>query len=138
MDINEISIKAEVKAGIEKVWDFYTKPEHIVNWNFASDDWHCPRAENDLRVGGTYSARMEAKDGSFGFDFSAIYDDVVENEKIVYTMEDGRKVETEFQDSGDSTTVTTKFEAESENPIEMQREGWQSILDNFKKYTEAG
>lgn len=138
MDINEISIKAEAKAGIEKVWDFYTKPEHIVNWNFASDDWHCPRAENDLRVGGTYSARMEAKDGSFGFDFSAIYDDVVENEKIVYTMEDGRKVETEFQDSGDSTTVTTKFEAESENPIEMQREGWQSILDNFKKYTEAG
>ena len=138
MDINEISIKAEVKAGIEKVWDFYTKPEHIVNWNFASDDWHCPRAENDLRVGGTYSARMEAKDGSFGFDLSAIYDDVVENEKIVYTMEDGRKVETEFQDSGDSTTVTTKFEAESENPIEMQRDGWQSILDNFKKYTEAG
>ncbi|MBX3243815.1 MAG: SRPBCC family protein [Acidobacteria bacterium] len=137
METESITIKAVVSADIDKVWTFWTEPEYIVNWNFASDEWHCPNAQNDLRVGGAYSARMEAKDGSFGFDFSAIYDEVIVNEKIIYTMEDGRKVVTEFHDNSGSTTITTIFDAESENSAEMQRQGWQAILDNFKKYTET-
>lgn len=133
----EITISTNVNADTKKVWEAYTKPEHIVNWNFASDDWCCPSAENDLQVGGRYNARMEAKDGSFGFDFSAVYSEVIENEKLVYTLEDGRAVTTVFNDNGASTTVTTTFVAESENSVEMQREGWQAILDNFRNYAES-
>ncbi|MEJ8757794.1 SRPBCC family protein [Pontibacter sp. H259] len=138
MEKTEITITATVAAVISKVWEYYTNPEHITNWNFATEDWQCPTAENDLRVGGKYKARMEAKDGSFGFDFEAIYDEVVDQKKLVYTLGDGRQVTTRFQDlDGTSTKVTTTFDAEMENDIEMQRAGWQAILDNFKKYVES-
>ena len=132
----QITIDAHVNAPIEKVWDYYTKPEHITKWNFASDDWECPSTSNDLIAGGKYIARMQAKDGSFGFDFEAIYDDIINNEKIAYTMTDGRHAIVSFHNLGDKTEVTVTFDAETENPIEMQRDGWQSILNNFKKYAE--
>ncbi|UOF02451.1 SRPBCC family protein [Bdellovibrio reynosensis] len=133
----KIQIEATVHAAPAKVWSYWTKPEHIQNWNFASDDWQCPRAENDLRVGGKYSARMEAKDGSFGFDFTAIYNEIVDQKKITYTMEDGRVASTTFEDLGGNTKVTTIFDAEKMNPEEMQKNGWQAILNNFKKYVEG-
>ena len=133
-----IAIEQVVNRKRSDVWRLFNGPEHIVNWNFASDDWRCPRAENDLRVGGRLCSRMEAKDGSFGFDFEAIYDEVVLESKIAYTMTDGRKAETKFEDlDGDSTRVSTTFDAEQENPAETQRMGWQAILDNFKTYAES-
>ena len=136
---NKTSITVEniVNAPVEKVWEFWTEPKHITQWNNASDDWHTPRAENDLRVGGKFSARMEAKDGSFGFDFGGTYDDVQQNRTIAYTLGDDRKVRVDFTPQGSSTKVTETFEAESTHSVEMQRSGWQAILDNFKKYTEA-
>jgi uncharacterized protein YndB with AHSA1/START domain len=112
-------------------------PEHITKWNFASDDWCCPRASNDLKKGGKYAARMEAKDGSFGFDFEAIYDKVDNQKEIAYTMGDGRQAVTTFEDLGGKTKVTTIFDAESQNPVEMQRDGWQAIMNNFKKHVEG-
>lgn len=137
MNATKITIEAVIASDRKDVWDSWTNPEHIVNWNFASDDWHCPSAENNLQKGGLYKARMEAKDGSFGFDFQAVYDEIVDQERILYTIADGRKVDTVFEDLGDhQTKVTTVFEAEQMNPAEMQRNGWQAILDNFKKYTE--
>ena len=132
-----IAIEQVVKRKRSDVWRLFNEPKHIVNWNFASDDWCCPRAEIDLRVGGRHCSRMEAKDGSFGFDFAAIYDEVIHEAKVAYTMTDGRKAETKFEDVGDSTRVSTTFDAEQENPAEMQRAGWQAILDNFKKYAES-
>jgi uncharacterized protein YndB with AHSA1/START domain len=132
----KITVSAAIHAPIEKVWDCFTKPEHITKWNFASDDWQCPTAENDVSVGGKYNARMEAKDGSFGFDFVAIYNSVIEQKKLSYTMEDGRQATTIFESDSDKTNVTTTFEAEKENPIDMQQGGWQMILNNFKAYTE--
>jgi len=137
MNTTKIKIEATISADVRKVWDCFTKPEHITKWNFASDDWHCPSAENDLRVGGKLKSRMEAKDGSAGFDFEAIYDEVIEHKKISYTMTDGRQVITEFDNLNGKTKVTTTFDAENENPVEMQRSGWQAILDNFKKYVES-
>ncbi|HTF04913.1 MAG TPA: SRPBCC family protein [Bacteroidia bacterium] len=134
---NTITVEASVKAPVEKVWEFWNKPEHIIKWNSPSDDWHSPRSENDLRNGGKFSTRMEAKDGSFGFDFEGVYNEVVPNKVIAYTLGDGRKVETEFGTVGSETWIVTKFDAETENSLEMQRGGWQAILDNFKKYTEA-
>lgn len=135
-DITTITIEAEINAPIEKVWKFWTTPEDIVNWNNASEEWHTPRATNDLRVGGTFNCRMEAKDGSEGFDFWGIYNIVKINEKIEYTLGDDRKVSIDFTDNGDRTKIVETFEAESTNPIELQRVGWQAILDNFKKYVE--
>jgi uncharacterized protein YndB with AHSA1/START domain len=120
-----------------KVWEYWTKPEHITHWNFAADDWQCPKAENDLRTGGKYFARMEAKDGSVGFDLEAIYDQVIDQKKIAYTMTDGRQAITTFENFNGSTKVTTVFDAENSNPIEMQQQGWQAILNNFKKYVES-
>jgi uncharacterized protein YndB with AHSA1/START domain len=137
MTNNKITIEAEISASTKKVWNYYTLPEHITKWNFASDDWHCPKAENDLRVGGKLKSRMEAKDGSFGFDFEAIYDEVVDQKKLAYTMPDTRQVIMNFENLGDKIKVTTTFDTENENPVEMQRAGWQSILDNFKKYVES-
>lgn len=137
MDKTQITIEAVVAAPIARVWECYNKPEHITQWNFAIDTWHCPWAENDLRVGGSLKARMEAKDKSFGFDFGGVYDIVEPLKKIAYTMSDGRRVETTFTDMGNTTRVVTIFDAESENSAEMQKNGWQAILDNFKKYTEA-
>lgn len=133
----KITISALVNAPINKVWDNWTKPEHITKWNFAIDTWQCPTASNDLQVGGKYIARMEAKDGSFGFDFEAIYNTVIDKQELTYTMTDGRKATTIFVDNGSETSVTTTFDAESENPVEMQQQGWQLILDNFKKYVES-
>lgn len=133
-----ITVETTILADINKVWDYWTKPEHITKWNFADDSWHCPRAENDLRAGGKYGARMEAKDGSFGFDFEAVYDEVIDNEKIAYTMADGRRATTTFEDLGDKTKINIVFDAEDENSIEMQKSGWQAILDSFKQYVEKG
>ena len=132
-----ITIENTVNKPVEKVWEYWTEPTHITKWNAASDDWHTPYAENDLRVGGKFLSRMEAKDGSFGFDFGGVYDDVRKNEYIEYTMGDGRKVKNNFTSQDDKTKLVINFEAETENSIEMQRGGWQAILDNFKKYTEA-
>lgn len=136
METTKITIQAVVSADRKKVWDYYTNPDYITKWNFAIDTWHCPTASNDMRVGGKYVARMEAKDGSFGFDFEAIYNEIVNGEKFTYTMTDNRVVITTFKELGVQTAVTITFDAESENPVEMQQQGWQSILDNFKKYTE--
>ena len=136
MSSSQIRIEATIAAPPSKVWTYWTEPKHITKWNFAIPEWHCPRATNDLKVGGKYSARMEAKDGSFGFDFEATYDEVINQKKLVYTMPDGRKVTTTFDDQGPHTKVVTIFDAEKQNPEEMQRGGWQSILNNFKKYTE--
>lgn len=132
-----ITVSALVNAPVEKVWDIWFTPEHITQWNAASDDWHTPTATVDLRTGGTFTSRMEAKDGSFGFDFFGTYDVVKPKEHVSITMGDGRKWMVDFTPQGDSTLVTEAFEAESTNPIEMQRGGWQAILDNFKNYTES-
>jgi len=136
MSTTKITVSAVVNAPLEKVWERYTLPEHITKWNFASDDWQCPWAKNDLKVGGKYSARMEAKDGSFGFEFEAIYDAVNTHEELTYTMGDGRKSTTLFKPQGHKTHVETTFDAEAQNSVEMQKGGWQAILDNFKKYAE--
>ena len=132
-----ITIENTVNAPVEKVWECWTKPEHITQWNNASDDWHTPHAENDLRMGGSFVSRMEAKDGSMGFDFDGVYDEVKTNELITYTIGDGRKVSIIFKSNGNTTKVAEIFEAEEQNPVEMQKDGWQAILDNFKKYTES-
>ncbi|PKA16389.1 SRPBCC family protein [Leptospira haakeii] len=137
MDSKQITIQSTIAADIKKAWDYYTNPQHIIKWNFATDDWQCPWAKNDMRPGGKYSARMEAKDGSFGFEFEAIYDTVVDQKNFAYTMGDGRKATVNFENKDNKTLVTVSFDPESQNPVEMQRGGWQAILDNFKKYTEA-
>jgi uncharacterized protein YndB with AHSA1/START domain len=132
-----ITVETTVNAPTEKVWESFTKPEHITKWNFAADSWQCPSAQNDLRKGGNFTYRMEAKDGSFGFDFGGTYDDVQENERISYTLGDNRKADIQFIPQVNQTRVIETFEAENQNPVEMQRGGWQAILDNFKKYTES-
>jgi uncharacterized protein YndB with AHSA1/START domain len=132
-----ITVQTTINAPIEKVWKFWTSPEHITQWNNASDDWHTPRAENDLRVGGKFLSRMEAKDGSMGFDFNGIYEAVNTYELIEYAIEGGRKVKIVFTGKDNTTNVTETFEAEAENTIELQQAGWQAILNNFKNYVEA-
>ena len=138
MDTNHsrLTVEAIVHVPVGKVWEYWTEPDHIKKWSKASDDWHTPHAENDLRVGGKFVSRMEAKDGSFGFDFGGIYDEVRAHEYISYTLGDGRKVEITFIPQGNDTKVIEVFEAEMSNPIEMQQEGWQAILNNFKKHAE--
>jgi uncharacterized protein YndB with AHSA1/START domain len=133
----EIAIKATVNAPVETVWKYWTEPEHIKKWNNASEDWHTTAAENDLRVGGTFFSRMEAKDGSFGFDFSGVYDEIKLYEVIAYTLGDSRKVKITFVSKENKTEVLETFEAERTHSIEMQEAGWQAILDNFKRYTEG-
>ena len=135
MELHKITIQATVAADIKKAWDCYTQPAHITNWNFADPSWHCPKAENDMKIGGTYKARMEAKDGSFAFDFEAIYSEITYYKSFSYEL-GGRNVTVLFNDLGKQTEVIVTFDPESENPIEMQRAGWQAILNNFKKYTE--
>lgn len=132
-----LTVKSTVNAPVEKVWKYWAGPEHITKWATPSDDWHTTRAENDLRVGGNFLSRMEAKDGSFGFDFGGVYDTVKTNELIEYTIGDGRTVSVIFTGNGNSTDIVETFEAENINPIEMQQGGWQAILDSFKKYVEA-
>ena len=132
-----ITVEAAVNAPVKRVWYFWTTPKHITQWNFATDEWHCPTAENDLKPGGRLSWRMEAKDGSAGFDFEGTYDNIQPNELIEYTIADGRKVNVAFIGTGDETKLVETFEAENMNSVEMQKDGWQAILDNFKKYIEA-
>lgn len=132
-----ITVESTVHAPVAKVWTCWTTPEHITQWNNASDDWHTPKAENDLRAGGKFLTRMEARDGSFGFDFSGTYDEVDMHRHIAYTLEDGRKVAIRFMEKDGVTQVSETFDPEGQNPADMQRAGWQAILDNFKKYTEA-
>ncbi|MGR6342194.1 SRPBCC family protein [Priestia megaterium] len=132
----KITVETTVQAPVEKVWKYWTEPTHIAKWNKASDDWHTPLAKNDLRAGGKFLSRMEAKDGSFGFDFGGIYDEVKLHEVIAYTLGDGRKVEITFKDQETETEVIETFDAETGNTIELQQQGWQAILDNFKKYVE--
>lgn len=135
--VKKITVEATVNAPVGKVWEAWTKPEHIVKWNFATDDWHSPWAKADFREGGSFSARMEAKDGSMGFDFGGIYDVIRNNEFIEYTMGDDRKVQVEFSSSGNQTKVVETFDAENTHSLELQKNGWQAILDNFKKYVES-
>ncbi|MCG7344736.1 SRPBCC family protein [Sporosarcina sp. ACRSL] len=132
----EITIRTTIQVPVEKVWEYWTEPNHIKKWNSASDDWHTPFAENDLRPGGKFTSRMEAKDGSMGFDFGGIYDEVKLHEVISYTMGDGRKVNITFTGQGNETEVIETFDAETEHPVDFQRQGWQAILDNFKRYAE--
>ena len=132
-----ITVEAMVEAPVEKVWTIFTAPQHITKWYTASDDWHTPKAENNLTVGGKFLFRMEAKDGSFGFDFGGVYTQVKPNQLIACTLDDRRIVETIFTAAGNTTTVKETFEAETENSIALQRGGWQAILDNLKKYAEA-
>jgi uncharacterized protein YndB with AHSA1/START domain len=136
-DKTVITVTAKINAPLEKVWNLWTDPNHITKWNNASDDWHTPRAENDLRTGGKFLSRMEAKDGSMGFDFIGVYSLVDPLKRIAYTMEDGRKAEITFSENGGVTDISESFEAENMNSIELQEAGWQAILNNFRKYAES-
>lgn len=132
-----ISVSSLVQAPLHTAWEAYTDPEHIVRWNFASDDWHCPSASQDLRVGGKFSFRMAAKDGSFGFDFEGEYTEVEPQKRLAYTFGD-RQAEVTFEPvNPDQTRVTVTFDLEATNPEEMQRDGWQAILNNYKKHAES-
>ncbi len=133
---NKITVTATINADARKVWDFYTNPDHITKWNFADPSWHCPSASNDMQVGGIYLARMEAKDGSFGFEFKAIYDEIKMGESFTYSFAD-RSVKVELKDIGNQTEILVAFDPENENPVELQKGGWQAILNNFKNYTET-
>jgi len=135
MDTNKITVQAIILADKQKVWNYYTDPEHITKWNFADPSWHCPSASNELKVGGIYNARMEARDGSFGFDFLAVYTEINLDNHFSYEF-GGRKADITFKDLNGNTELTISFDPESENSIELQKNGWQAILDNFKNYTE--
>ena len=134
--MEKITVSVEVFLPVGLVWEFFTNPVHIKEWSFASPDWHSPWAKNDLRVGGTFATRMEAVDGSQGFDFEGTYTAVTPEENFAYELADGRTISVEFVEINGGTKVTEIFDPETENPIEMQRHGWQSILDNFKQYAE--
>lgn len=134
---NSITIQATVNATVAHVWKLWTEPEHVTQWNNASDDWYTPFAENDVRPGGKFTFRMAARDGSFSFDFGGEYTQVEEHRFMSYTMGDGRIVSVTFTADGNSTDISETFDAETENPEEMQRAGWQAILNNFKKYAET-
>ncbi len=136
MSFSKITIQTTVLANRKKAWDHYTEAKHITQWNFASDDWCCPAASNDLTVGGKFSWRMEAKDGSFGFDFEGEYTEVVPLAKIKYVFMDQREAEISFSDLAEGTLVQIVFDAENENSLELQESGWQAILNNFKSHTE--
>ncbi len=133
---DKIVVKALVLAPKHKVWVYYTNPDHITKWNFADPSWHCPTATNEMKIGGKYFARMEAKDGSYGFDFEAFYTEINEGLGFTYAF-GGRLATVEFKELDEQTEVTITFDPESENPIELQKNGWQAILNNFKKYAES-
>ena len=140
MEVKEkewVTVETSINAPIAKVWEVWTSPEHIIHWNNASADWHTPKAENDLKVGGKFVFKMEAKDGTFGFEFEGVYTDIKANELIAYKMGDGRHAKINFSSHEDETKIIETFEAEDINTIDLQRNGWQAILNNFKKYTEA-
>lgn len=133
----KITVEAMVDAPMDRVWDHWTNPVHICRWNQASDDWYTPYAKNDLRVNGQFLSRMEAKDGSAGFDFGGEYQAVSPHERIAYSMSDGREVNVLFERMGKATRITETFDAERTNSVDMQKQGWQAILDNFKQYVES-
>jgi uncharacterized protein YndB with AHSA1/START domain len=135
--MEKITVQAIINKPIENVWDAYYLPEHVTHWNFASDTWHCPMASNDFVVGGKFNYRMEAKDGSMGFDFIGIYDEIIDHQKMVYHMPDNREVIVLFYAKGMSTHVEVHFDAEQENSIDLQKMGWQAILSQFKTYVET-
>ena len=135
MSNSKIKVQATINAEAKKVWDYYNNPKHIIHWNFADPSWHCPSAKNNMQIGGTYMARMEAKDGSFGFDFEAVYSEINDGKNFTYEF-GGRTATVQFNDLGNQTEVVVTFDPENENPVEMQKNGWQSILNNFKNYTE--
>ena len=137
MTNQKITVEVIIDRAIEKVWELWNSPDHIVNWNHASDDWHTVRAENELRVGGRFFYRMEAKDGSMGFDCEAIYIEVIDFKKLQYTGLGDRIVSIYFDSLEEKTHIKEIFDAENENPIELQKAGWQAILNNFKKYAES-
>lgn len=137
MNKNAITVQTRIKAPVEKVWSCWTEPTHIVNWCAASDDWHAPFAQNDLREGGKFVTTMAARDNSTSFDFSGHYTSVERHKAMAYTLDDGRKVSVSFATEGAETLVTETFEPEATFPLEMQESGWQAILDNFKKYVES-
>ncbi|HMJ46955.1 MAG TPA: SRPBCC family protein [Ferruginibacter sp.] len=131
-----ITVETNLNAPIGKVWKYWTDPKHITRWYNASDDWHAPYAENDLKINGKFKTNMAAKDGSAAFDFEGVYTNIRENELIEYNIIDGRKVSITFTATGNQTKVVESFEPENIHSLELQQGGWQSILDNFKKYTE--
>lgn len=132
----KIVIEATIKASLSRVWNVWNNPDDIKQWNAASDDWHTTRSVVDLREGGKFLSRMEAKDGSVGFDFEGTYTRIVPHRTIEYRMSDGREVEVQFVERGDRIHVQTTFDAEMSNPAEIQRAGWQAILNNFRQYIE--
>jgi uncharacterized protein YndB with AHSA1/START domain len=134
---NAFKVEAMVNATRDHIWEYFTNPQHIVGWNFASDDWYCPKATNDLEEGGSFNYRMQARDGSAGFDLVGTYDDIVPHELIEYTLSDGRSVAVTFDTQANNTFITMEVDPESQNSVEMQQHGWQAILDNFKKYAET-
>ena len=136
MKLEKIQVRTSVMADKQKVWDYYTSPEHITQWNFADPSWHCPSASNDMKIGGRYVARMEARDGSFGFDFEAIYTEINILESFIYQFGE-RFAKIEFNNMNNQTEVIITFDPETENPIELQKNGWQAILNNFKIHTET-
>ena len=133
----KITVEARVNAPVEKIWKIWNTPADIMQWNTADPSWHTPSSENDLRTGGKFKTRMEAKDGSFGFDFEGTYDKVDLHKEIAYTMPDGRTASTLFEEKDGKTSIATTFDAETENEPEFQKQGWQSILNNFVKYAES-
>ena len=136
MNTEKITVQTTIAADKTKVWNYYTQPQHITNWNFADPSWHCPKATNNMIVGEQYFARMEAKDGSFGFDFIANYLEIINQEKFTYEF-GGRQATVEFNKIDNQTEVIITFDAETENSIELQKNGWQAILNNFKNYVES-
>ena len=136
MNLDKITVEALIAADRQKAWNCYTDPAHITGWNFADPSWHCPAASNDLSIGGRYSARMEARDGSFGFDFEAVYTDIKPGESFSYEF-GGRQATVSFREQGQMTEVRVVFDPETENPVALQQQGWQAILNNFKTYTEG-
>jgi uncharacterized protein YndB with AHSA1/START domain len=137
MENGLVTVETTVNIPLDKAWDCFTNPAHVTHWNFASPDWYCPKAENDLRAGGRFTYSMAAKDGSFSFDFSGVHEEVEIHKRIKTLLDDGRIMEVSFQSNGDNTLVTETFEPENIHPVEFQKAGWQAILDNYKLHAES-
>ncbi len=132
-----ITVESTIEAPIDMVWDFWTKPEHVMHWNFASNDWHCPNANSDFNVGGEFHYIMAAKDGSVEFDFCGTFTKIIDKTFIEIFLEDGRELNIQFESEGNTTKIIETFEPEEVNSIELQKQGWQAILNNFKLYVEG-
>jgi len=135
-DINRITVKTTVNLPAGKVWSYFTKPENVKQWNHASDNWHCPSASSELKTGGTFCYTMAAKDGSMSFDFTGTFTELIPGKSMKYEISDGRKVEVGFIEDNGKTEVISTFEAENQNSLELQENGWQAILDSFKQFAE--